>query len=79
MDTQLSRFRRSMTVRPCRSSFAPFDGTISSERVAHTSMQPTPTHARLLGEVLGVVVVLVGRQPSGAAEAPAVMLHFSYG
>jgi len=36
MDTQLSRFRRSMTAQPCRSSFAPFDGTISSERVAPT-------------------------------------------
>ena len=45
MDTQLSRacpersegFMQSMTARPCRSSFAPFDGTISSERGAPTA------------------------------------------
>ena len=36
MDTQLSRF-----IQPCRSSLVPFDGTISSERVAHTGVQPT--------------------------------------
>jgi hypothetical protein len=41
MDTQLSRFRRSVTARPCRSSFVPFDGTISSVRVAPTGVQPT--------------------------------------
>jgi hypothetical protein len=41
MDTQLSRFWQSMTARPCRSSFVPFDGTISSERVAPRRMQPT--------------------------------------
>jgi hypothetical protein len=49
MDTQLSRacpersegFSRSMTARPCRSSFVPFDGTISSERVAPHRVQPT--------------------------------------
>jgi hypothetical protein len=41
MDTHLSRFWRSMTARPCRSSLAPFDGTISSERVAHMRVQPT--------------------------------------
>ena len=34
MGTQLSRSLRSVTARLCRSTFVPFGGTISSERVA---------------------------------------------
>jgi hypothetical protein len=58
MDTQLSRFLRSMTARPCRSAFVPFDGTISSERVAPCACSRPPTRATnsryLLSVVLGV-------------------------
>jgi hypothetical protein len=64
MDTQLSRacpersegFRRSMTAQPCRSSFVPFDGTISSERIAPlgSSRRATrPTGARVPAPLRG--------------------------
>ena len=52
MDTQLSRFWRSTTARPCRSSFAPFDGTISSERVA----PPTCTRRAIMRQLLAFYV-----------------------
>lgn len=39
---------------------------------SHPALAADAEHARLLGKVLPVVVVTVGRQPSGAAEAPAV-------
>jgi hypothetical protein len=55
MDTQLSRacpersegFERSMTARPCRSSFAPFDGTISSPAADRTNRFQLTGAARL--------------------------------
>ena len=75
MDTQLSRFMRLMTARPCRSSFAPFDGTISSERIAPTACTRLSLRAffryvpRLLGD-------LVGRRPAlQAAAGEAESLH----
>ena len=71
MDTQLSRFKRSMTARPCRSSLVPFDGTISSERVAPSACSRR-RHTRLLGKILRVVVITVGWHSSGAAHALAV-------
>jgi hypothetical protein len=40
MDTQLSRF-----IQPCRSSLVPLDGTISSERVAHSACSRHATRA----------------------------------
>ncbi len=49
MDTQLSRFWRSVTARPCRSSFVPFDGTISSERVAPSVSSRRATRAAFSG------------------------------
>ena len=45
MATQLSRFLRSMAARPCRSSLVPFDGTISSERVAPRASSRRATRA----------------------------------
>ena len=53
MDTQLSRFKRSMTAQPCRSSLVPFDGTISSERVAPRACSRPPTRAANRGAWLG--------------------------
>ena len=39
---------------------------------SHQARPADAEHARLLGQVLGVVVVLVGWRALGAAEAPAV-------
>ena len=42
-----------------------------SHDAAYPARPADAEHARLLGQVLGVVVVLVGRQPLSAADAVA--------
>ena len=82
MDTQLSRFMRSMTARPCRSSFAPFDGTISSERIAHTACSrrsPAPRLTSVYSCLMvwwqsGVLVGCTARLTHTLGGASAVML-----
>jgi hypothetical protein len=69
MDTQLSRF-----IQPCRSSLVPFDGTISSERVAPTACTRLPT-ARFFNHTLPekalVKVTRLAGPAAGEAEALA--------
>jgi hypothetical protein len=76
MDTQLSRFKRSMTARPCRSSFAPFDGTISSERIAPTACSRLAT-ARFINYTLPTKLVLTGVYRAGPQAADAKALAAS--
>ncbi len=66
MDAQLSKIERPLPLIPHAQGHG-FERTGRTQRVAADA-----EHARLLGQVLGVVIVLVGRRALSAAEPAAV-------